>query len=400
MNIVIIGTGYVGLVTGVGLASIGNKVTFVDLDTDKINKLNNKNLPFYEPGLLEYFEDDQTFHRMEFVSSYSDINWDDKEIVFICVQTPNNFETNSVDTKFLESAINEVNNLDNRDLIITIKSTIPPYEIEKICNKVGLDMDSLTFNPEFLREGTAVEDFFNPDRIVIGGNDLSKLKKLEELYIDFKAEIVVTDPVSSQLIKYLANTYLPLRLSFVNEAARLINSSGGNLDDVLKGVGMDSRIGQHYFRPSPAWGGSCFPKDLVEVNNFYDPKEVNLPLISNIIESNKIQTQWTTNMLRSIHDEKKLKGIIFVGAAFKEDTDDLRNSPTLDIYNFLKDEDINVKIYDELIQSDEYLTLDDFENLDSPYLIALMYPIKDQLMSKINKIVNNTNSFLYTPWQL
>ena len=400
MNIVIIGTGYVGLVTGVGLASIGNKVTFVDLDTDKINKLNNKNLPFYEPGLLEYFEDDQTFHRMEFVSSYSDVNWDEKEIVFICVQTPNNFETNSVDTKFLESAINEVNNLDNRDLIITIKSTIPPYEIEKICNKVGLDMDSLTFNPEFLREGTAVEDFFNPDRIVIGGNDLSKLKKLEELYIDFKAEIVVTDPVSSQLIKYLANTYLPLRLSFVNEAARLINSSGGNLDDVLKGVGMDSRIGQHYFRPSPAWGGSCFPKDLVEVNNFYDPKEVNLPLISNIIESNKIQTQWTTNMLRSIHDEKKLKGIIFVGAAFKEDTDDLRNSPTLDIYNFLKDEDINVKIYDELIQSDEYLTLDDFENLDSPYLIALMYPIKDQLMSKINKIVNNTNSFLYTPWQL
>ena len=400
MNIVIIGTGYVGLVTGVGLASIGNKVTFVDLDADKINKLNNKNLPFYEPGLLEYFEDDQTFHRMEFVSSYSDVNWDEKEIVFICVQTPNNFETNSVDTKFLESAINEVNNLDNRDLIITIKSTIPPYEIEKICNKVGLDMDSLTFNPEFLREGTAVEDFFKPDRIVIGGNDLSKLKKLEELYIDFKAEIVVTDPVSSQLIKYLANTYLPLRLSFVNEAARLINSSGGNLDDVLKGVGMDSRIGQHYFRPSPAWGGSCFPKDLVEVNNFYDPKEVNLPLISNIIESNKIQTQWTTNMLRSIHDEKKLKGIIFVGAAFKEDTDDLRNSPTLDIYNFLKDEDINVKIYDELIQSDEYLTLDDFENLDSPYLIALMYPIKDQLMSKINKIVNNTNSFLYTPWQL
>ena len=400
MNIVIVGTGYVGLVTGVGLASMGNKVTFVDLDQDKISQLNNKNLPFYEPGLNKYFEDNETFERMEFVSNYSDVKWGDIEIVFICVQTPNNLETNSVDTKFLESAINEVNNLDNRDLIITIKSTIPPYEIEKICNKVGLNMDSLTFNPEFLREGTAVEDFFNPDRIVIGGNDLSKLKKLEELYIDFKAEIVVTDPVSSQLIKYLANTYLPLRLSFVNEAARLVKSSGGNLDDVLKGVGMDSRIGQHYFRPSPAWGGSCFPKDLVEVNNFYDPKEVNLPLISNIIESNKIQTQWTTNMLRSIHDEKKLTGIIFVGAAFKEDTDDLRNSPTLDIYNLLKDEDINVKIYDELIQSDEYLTLDDFENLDSPYLIALMYPIKDQLMSKINKILNNTNSFLYTPWQL
>ena len=400
MNIVIIGTGYVGLVTGVGLASLSNNVTFIDLDEDKINKLKNKNLPFYEPGLDQYFQDDETFERMQFVSNYSDINWEDKEIVFICVQTPNNLETNSVDTKFLESAINEVNNIENKDLVITVKSTIPPYEIEKICKNVGLDTDSLTFNPEFLREGTAVADFFNPDRIVIGSNNSEKIEKLKDLYKDFKAEIIITDPISSQLIKYLANTYLPLRLSFVNEAARLVNSSGGNLEDVLKGVGMDSRIGEHYFRPSPAWGGSCFPKDVVEVNNFYNPEEVNLPLIANIIESNKIQTKWTTNMLKSIHDEKKLSGIILVGAAFKEDTDDLRNSPTLDIYSQLKDENINTKIYDELIKSDDYLSLEDFEKLESPYLIALMYPIKENLMSKINNIVTATSSFLYTPWQI
>ena len=400
MNIVIIGTGYVGLVTGVGLASLGNKVNFIDLDTDKISKLNNKNLPFYEPGLDKYFENDEIFTSMQFFSSYTDVDWQDIEIVFICVQTPNNLETNSVDTKFLESAINEVNNIENKDLIITVKSTIPPYEIEKICNKVGLDTDSLTFNPEFLREGTAVEDFFNPDRIVIGSNNSEKIEKLKDLYKDFKAEIIITDPISSQLIKYLANTYLPLRLSFVNEAARLVNSSGGNLEDVLKGVGMDSRIGEHYFRPSPAWGGSCFPKDVVEVNNFYNPEEVNLPLIANIIESNKIQTKWTTNMLKSIHDEKELSGIILVGAAFKEDTDDLRNSPTLDIYNQLKADNFNTKIYDELIKSDEYLSLEDFEKIESPYLIALMYPVKEQLMSKINNIVTATSSFLYTPWQI
>ena len=400
MNIVIIGTGYVGLVTGVGLASLGNNVTFIDLDEDKINKLNNKNLPFYEPGLEKYFDDNDTFARMQFVSKYLDVNWEDKEIVFICVQTPNNLETNSVDTKFLESAINEVNNLNNKDLIITVKSTIPPYEIKKICDKVGLDSDLLTFNPEFLREGTAVDDFFNPDRIVVGGNNPSKLKKLKELYKDFEAEIITTDPISSQLIKYLSNTYLPLRLSFANEAARLVNSSGGNLDDVLKGVGMDSRIGQHYFRPSPAWGGSCFPKDVVEVNNFYDPNKVSLPLIANIIESNKIQTEWTTNMLKSIHDEKKLDGIVLVGAAFKEDTDDLRNSPTLDIYTQLKDKNLNVKIYDELIDSKDFISTEDFENLETPCLIALMYPLKDDLMLKINNIVTRTNSFLYTPWQL
>ena len=400
MNIVIIGTGYVGLVTGVGLASLGNNVTFIDLDEDKINKLNNKNLPFYEPGLEKYFDDNDTFARMQFVSKYLDVNWEDKEIVFICVQTPNNLETNSVDTKFLESAINEVNNLNNKDLIITVKSTIPPYEIKKICDKVGLDSDLLTFNPEFLREGTAVDDFFNPDRIVVGGNNPSKLKKLKELYKDFEAEIITTDPISSQLIKYLSNTYLPLRLSFANEAARLVNSSGGNLDDVLKGVGMDSRIGQHYFRPSPAWGGSCFPKDVVEVNNFYDPNKVSLPLIANIIESNKIQTEWTTNMLKSIHDEKKLDGIVLVGAAFKEDTDDLRNSPTLDIYTQLKDKNLNVKIYDELIDSKDFISTEDFENLETSCLIALMYPLKDDLMLKINNIVTRTNSFLYIPWQI
>ncbi len=400
MNIVIIGTGYVGLVTGVGLASLGNKVTFIDLDTDKISKLNNKKLPFYEPGLEKYFEDEQVFERMHFASNYSDVNWEDEEIVFVCVQTPNNLDTNSVDTKFLESAITEVSNVKNKNLVITIKSTIPPYEIEKICNKVGLDVDSLTFNPEFLREGTAVEDFFKPDRIVIGGNDSSKVKKLEDLYSNFKAEIIITDPISSQLIKYLANTYLPLRLSFVNEAARLVNSSGGNLDDVLKGVGMDTRIGQHYFRPSPAWGGSCFPKDVVEVNNFYDPNEVNVPLIANIIESNKIQTKWTANMLKSIYAEKNLSGIVLVGAAFKEDTDDLRNSPTLDIYSELIEENFNTKIYDDLIKSEDYLSLKDFENIDSPHLIAIMYPVKEKLMSKINDIVSRTNSFLYVPWQI
>ena len=400
MNIVIIGTGYVGLVTGVGLASLGNSVTFIDLDIEKINKLSNKSLPFYEPGLDKHFEDKKTFENMQFVSKYSEIDWDEKDIVFICVQTPNNLETNSVDTKFLESAINEVNSLDNKDLVTTIKSTIPPYEIEKICNKVGLDSSSLTFNPEFLREGTAVDDFFKPDRIVLGGNDLSKIEKLKELYSNFDCEVIVTDPISSQLIKYLANTYLPLRLSFVNEATRLVKSSGGNLSDVLKGVGMDSRIGSHYFRPSPAWGGSCFPKDVVEVNNFYDSSELELPLISNIIESNKIQTNWTTKMLESTYKDKNLKGIILVGAAFKEDTDDLRNSPTIEIYNQIKEDGINVKIYDSMIESDEFLTLESFENLDSPHLIALMYPVNENLLNKINDIVTKTESFLYTPWQL
>jgi len=398
MNLVVIGTGYVGLVTGVGFASLGNSVSFVDLDENKVSKLKDKQVPFYEPGLEEHFQDNETFSRMSFTSSYEEIDWEDTDVAFICVQTPNNLETNSVDTRFLESAITEINNLNNTKLVVTVKSTIPPYEIEKVCNKVGMDKNEITFNPEFLREGTAIEDFFQPDRIVLGGNDPKKLSILRELYKGFDAELIETDPISSQLIKYLANTYLPLRLSFVNEAARLIDHSNGNQVDVLRGVGLDSRIGSHYFRPSPAWGGSCFPKDLIEVNNFYKQGEVILPIISNIIESNNIQTKWTVDKLTSILINENINSVLLIGAAFKEDTDDLRNSPTLDIYKMLHQKDINTFIYDEMVELDEYNSVDNLYDISEKTLVVLMYPIKKTLMERIESIITETNSILYTPW--
>jgi UDPglucose 6-dehydrogenase len=398
MNLVVIGTGYVGLVTGVGFASLGNTVNFIDLDEKKVSKLSNKQVPFYEPGLEDHFQNNETFSRMSFTSSYEEIDWESTDVAFICVQTPNNLETNSVDTRFLESAITEINSLNNTKLVVTVKSTIPPYEIEKVCNKVGMDKNEITFNPEFLREGTAIEDFFKPDRIVIGGNDPKKLSVLKELYSSFDAELIVTDPISSQLIKYLANTYLPLRLSFVNEAARLIDYSKGNQQDVLRGVGLDSRIGSHYFRPSPAWGGSCFPKDLIEVNNFYKKGEVMLPLISNIVESNDIQTKWTVNKLTSILSNENINSVLLIGAAFKEDTDDLRNSPTLDIYKMLIQKDVNTFIYDEMVELDEYNSVDNLDDISDKTLVVLMYPIKKALMEKIETILTETNSILYTPW--
>ena len=398
MNLVVIGTGYVGLVTGVGFASLGNSVSFVDLDENKVSKLKDKQVPFYEPGLEEHFQDNETFSRMSFTSSYEEIDWEDTDVAFICVQTPNNLETNSVDTRFLESAITEINNLNNPKLVVTVKSTIPPYEIEKVCNKVGMDKNEITFNPEFLREGTAIEDFFQPDRIVIGGNDPEKMSILRELYKGFDAELIETDPISSQLIKYLANTYLPLRLSFVNEAARLIDHSNGNQVDVLRGVGLDSRIGSHYFRPSPAWGGSCFPKDLIEVNNFYKEGEVMLPIISNIIESNNIQTKWTVDKLTSILINENINSVLLIGAAFKEDTDDLRNSPTLDIYKMLHQKDINTFIYDEMVELDEYNSIDNLDDISEKTLVVLMYPVKKTLMERIESIITDTNSILYTPW--
>ena len=398
MNIVIVGTGYVGLVTGVGFAEQGHNVSFIDLDSKKINRLANRELPFFEPGLDEYFSNEDNFNRMSFHENYLGLNWDETDIVFICVQTPNKLETNSVDTKFLESAITEISKLENKDITITVKSTIPPYEIENVCNNVGYDKNLLTFNPEFLREGSAVHDFFNPDRVVIGGLNQEKIKKLEQLYSSYDAEIIITDPISSQLIKYLANTYLPMRLSFANEATRLVEYSNANLQDVLKGVGLDTRIGSHYFRPSPSWGGSCFPKDLVEVNNFYNKNELNLPLISNIIESNDEHLNWTVDKLISLKQSNNLEKIYLVGAAFKEDTDDLRNSPTLDIYKILSKMEIEVIILDQMIEVPEHSHVSSIDDIASNSLVSIMYPQKDDFISKLNKFCSKNNCVIYYPW--
>ena len=399
MNIVVVGTGYVGLVTGVGFSELGHNVSFIDLDEAKVNNLSNKKIPFYEPNLEEYFQKDENFKRMSFYSSYSELEWENTDIVFICVQTPNNSETNSVDTKFLESAISEISQLDNDNITITVKSTIPPYEIANVCNNVGYDKNLLTFNPEFLREGSAVHDIFNHDRVVIGALDSTKTNKLKELYKEFETEVIITDPISSQLIKYLANTYLPLRLSFVNEATRLADYSGANLVDVLKGVGLDSRIGSHYFRPSPSWGGSCFPKDLVEVNNFYDKEELNLPLISNIIDSNNEHLNWTISQLLNLKKANSLESIVLVGAAFKEDTDDLRNSPTLDMYKLLSDDGVDVVILDTEIDVPNHSYVSSVNDVKPNSLIAIMYPQKENFSKELSDYSSKNNCIIYYPWR-
>ena len=398
MNIVIVGTGYVGLVTGVGFAEQGHEVSFIDLDTSKINKLKNKDLPFYEPELDKYFSKDENFERMSFNADYASIDWNNVEVVFICVQTPNNLDTNSVDTKFLESAITEISNIKNKDIVVTVKSTIPPYEIDNVCNNIGFDKNLLTFNPEFLREGSAIYDFFNPDRIVIGGLNEEKINKLKKLYEGINADIITTDPVSSQLIKYLSNTYLPMRLSFANEATRLSEYSGANLKDVLRGIGLDSRIGSHYFRPSPSWGGSCFPKDLVEVNNFYNKEELNLPLISNIINSNNEHLIWTIKQLQSLKNNNNLKKIVLVGAAFKEDTDDLRNSPTISVYKMLMEMGEEVIILDTEIELPDHNNISLITDITKNSLISVMYPLKNDMNSKLVDYASKNECIIYYPW--
>lgn len=397
MKIVIAGVGYVGLITGLGLAKLDNKIQFLDIDSSKINKLKNNELPFYEPGLEELLVSPDVHKNITFHDSYSEIDWVDLDIFMICVQTPSTRD-GSLDTSFMTNVFSDLNLHLKNNTIVCIKSTIHPSAVDSFLESSDIKSERIVFNPEFLREGSAIDDFFNPDRIVIGSDDLENAQKISMLYENFPSEILFTDPISSQLIKYLSNTYLPLRLSFANEASQLVSTMGGTLSDVLKGIGLDVRIGQNYLRPSPGWGGSCFPKDLNEIQNLAENNSLNLPIIKNINESNNIHMEWFGNQLIKIKKEKKLQKIILLGASFKENTDDIRHSPTISIYKNLKVLGEKIYIYDKYVELDE--VFNKITNFEDNTLYVEMFPISDTLFTEYKeKLSEYENVYYFRFWE-
>ena len=392
MNIVIIGVGYVGLVSGLAFAKTDNNVQFLDLDVSKIDDLKKKKAPFFEPLLEEYLNDEQINQSVSFHSEYDHVDWDTAEIIMVCVQTPTTVE-NEIDSSFLNNVFKSLSDLINHQSIICIKSTIHPEAIQEILNNSGLNDEDIVFNPEFLREGQAFNDFFNPDRVIIGAVNKRNAERVAELYKNLDTDLILTDPISSQLIKYLSNAYLPLRLSFVNEASQIIKKLGGNLSQTLQGIGLDSRIGNNYFRPSPGWGGSCFPKDVTEINSIIKANNLTTPLISNINESNKQHQNWFSNYLIKQIQEKNLDSICLIGLAFKEDTDDTRYSPTISIYKNLKLHKKNVYIYDFSNTEDD--SFDIRQSFAENSLIVEMYPLSDENQTKITKEINKLKNYDY-----
>ena len=392
MNIVIIGVGYVGLVSGLAFAKTDNNVQFLDLDVSKIDDLKKKKAPFFEPLLEEYLNDEKINQSVSFHSEYDDVDWDTAEIIMVCVQTPTTIE-NKIDSSFLNNVFKSLSDLTNDQSIICIKSTIHPEAIQEILDNSSLNNEDIVFNPEFLREGQAFNDFFNPDRVVIGAVNKRNAERVAELYKNLDTELILTDPISSQLIKYLSNAYLPLRLSFVNEASQIIKKLGGNLSQTLLGVGLDSRIGNNYFRPSPGWGGSCFPKDVTEINSIIKANNLTTPLISNINESNKQHQNWFSNYLIKQIQEKNLDSICLIGLAFKEDTDDTIYSPTSSIYENLKLHKKNVYIYDFSNTEDD--SFDIRQSFAENSLIVEMYPLSDENQTKITKEINKLKNYDY-----
>ncbi len=392
MNIVVIGVGYVGLVSGLGLAKLKHNIQFLDIDESKIDSLKKHQPPFFEPELSDYLNNKEILCNVSFSSEYKNIAWDNVDIVMVCVQTPS-LESNQIDTSFVSKVFKSLENYINENTVICIKSTIHPEALEKIFADSSFDDSRIVFNPEFLREGSAFTDFFQPDRIVIGSTNKENADKVGSLYVDLDTEILYTDPISSQLIKYLSNAYLPLRLSFVNEASQIISVMGGNLQETLKGVGLDTRIGQNYFRPSPGWGGSCFPKDVAEINSIIKSHNLISPLISNINKSNSNHQEWFADYLINLKNEKIFENIFLIGIAFKDNTDDLRHSPTISIYKILDSKSQSVHIFD--LDNFQYNDSEIKQNFLEKSLIVEMYPIGTNLRAKVQEELKAIDEFVY-----
>jgi UDPglucose 6-dehydrogenase len=339
-----IGTGYVGLVSGVCFSDLGNEVICVDRDQDKINKLKQGIIPIYEPGLEELVLKNYKNKRLKFSTDLSS-SIKKSDIVFICVGTPTKKKGSGADLSQIFSAAKEISKSINKFKIIITKSTVPVTtgdEIEKILSKnVNKNKFSVVSNPEFLREGEAIRDFIYPDRVVIGTNDKKSATKLRNLYsplISKGAKFISTNRRAAELIKYASNAFLATKITFINEIANLCEKAQIDVEDISIGIGLDKRIGSRFLRAGPAYGGSCFPKDTKAIVTTADKFKVNLSVIKSVIKSNSLRSKL---LLKKINQK-----ICFLGVTFKANTDDMRDSSSLEMIPFLSKKGAKIKYYD------------------------------------------------------
>lgn len=349
--IAIVGTGFVGLATGAGLAELGNRVICVDIDKEKISNLSNGYVPIYEEGLNELIERNRRLNRIFFTTDIEEaVNLSD--IIFICVGTPSK-EDGEVDLSQVISAVKGISSALNSYKIIAIKSTIPVGTLELIenifskSNKIrGKDYD-LAVVPEFLREGKAVYDFFNPTRIVIGADKESVSKTLAEIFMPLEAPIVYTTPITAQLIKYASNAFLAARISFINEIANICDHIGINIKDVIEGMKYDKRIGGHYLSPGIGFGGPCLSKDLNGLIKMAESYGYQPRYLKSILDKNEQQISYVLNKLeKALGELNSYTNIGVLGLTFKPNTNDVRNSLSIKIINKIKERGTKVKAYD------------------------------------------------------
>ena len=353
MKLCMIGTGYVGLVSGVCFADLGNDVICVDNNVDKINLLKKGKIPIYEPGLSELVIKNFKNKKLNFSTDLKK-SIKDSDIIFICVGTPTKKGGSSADLSQIYKVSKEISSSINKFKIIITKSTVPVTtgdEIEKILSKKNSKKKfSVVSNPEFLREGEAIRDFVYPDRVVIGTNDKKAGRILKNLYsplISKGASYLQTSRRAAELIKYASNAFLATKITFINEIANLCEKTNINVEDISIGMGLDKRIGSRFLRAGPAYGGSCFPKDTKAIITTADKFKTNLSVIKSVIKSNENRSKILLDRINKILNRKiKNKIITFLGVTFKPNTDDMRDSSSLKMIPWLLKKGAIIKYFD------------------------------------------------------
>jgi len=371
MKLCMIGTGYVGLVSGVCFSDLGNDVICVDKDNNKINNLKNGKIPIYEPGLEELVKKNIKNNRLNFSTNLKE-SVRKSDIIFICVGTPTKKNSNSADLSQVYSVGKEISKSINKFKIIITKSTVPVTtgdELEKIISKkVDKRLFSVVSNPEFLREGEAIRDFIYPDRVVVGSNEEKSKKILRNLYsplISKGAKYVSTNRRAAELIKYASNAFLATKITFINEIANLCEKTGIDVEDISIGIGLDNRIGSRFLRAGPAYGGSCFPKDTKAIVSTADKFKSNLSVIKSVIKSNQNRSDLLLKRLHSIIKKFNNKKVSFLGVTFKANTDDMRDSSSLKIIPYLSKRGAKIKYYDPTGSKKEFNNLKNVEYANS-----------------------------------
>ena len=353
MKLCMIGTGYVGLVSGACFADLGNDVICVDKDDDKITKLKKGIIPIYEPGLEELVKKNYKSKKLSFTTNISEAI-KKANIIFICVGTPTKKNSNAADLSQIFNVAKEISKNIKSFKIIINKSTVPVTtgdEVEKIISKkVNKKLFSVVSNPEFLREGEAIRDFIYPDRVVIGTSNKKTNKVLKSLYsplISKGAKYINTSRRGAELIKYASNAFLATKISFINELANLCEKTDVNIEDISIGMGLDKRIGGRFLRAGPAYGGSCFPKDTRAIVDTGSKFKTNLSIIKAVIKSNKDRSKLLLDRVSKILKNKiRNKKICFLGVTFKANTDDMRESSSIKMIPYLSKKGAKITYFD------------------------------------------------------
>lgn len=348
-NVAVVGTGYVGLVTGACLAEIGHTVTCVDMNKKKIDVLKKGGIPIYEPGLDAVVKKNRKAGRLSFTTSIKE-GMEKADFVFIAVNTPP-LENGGADLSYVEAVAREIAETMTRYIVIVEKSTVPVNTGEKVkqtlrlYGKADVPFD-VASNPEFLREGTAVQDFLHPDRVVIGVESKRAEKELSELYAPLKAPLIVTDIKSAELIKHSSNSFLAMKISFINAVSAVCERVGADVTKVAEGMGHDSRIGKAFLKAGLGFGGSCFPKDLSAYVHMAEEAGYDFELLKSVQKINADQRLWVVRRLKKALWNLRGKTVALWGLAFKPDTDDMRNAPSLDIIERLQQEGCTLRVHD------------------------------------------------------